>query len=183
MYKKSCIETHVSENDMDGNDDIEIDPAMAAQMGFSSFGMQNNTKKRKYGHNDAVVDAPAAPSKQSTTGANTTQLGIRDKSNVAAVDAASPAPAQPGDHHSAASPQTLSQGGAGLRPEADKPSALLTKILEKDLDDLEQQDLHALAKGLPNDSGDAVYFKPSFLMDPWATLRPGTAQSSLVSKE
>ncbi len=68
---------------MDG-DDFEIDPALAASLGFSSFGTQFNTKRRKYNHNDAVTDAPVVASKplgrskNIGKGANATRLGMRD---------------------------------------------------------------------------------------------------------
>jgi len=68
---------------MDG-DDFEIDPALAASLGFSSFGAQPNTKRRKYNHNDAVTDVPMVASKPLSKsknigkGANATRLGMRD---------------------------------------------------------------------------------------------------------
>ena len=45
---------------MDDEESMEIDPAMAAAMGFSSFGMKPGAK-RKYHSNDGFVD-PAVPS-------------------------------------------------------------------------------------------------------------------------
>lgn len=58
-------------------DETEIDPAIAAAMGFTSFGV---SKKRKYHHNDTVIDTsstpkPQAPPKVSATGVNRMQLG------------------------------------------------------------------------------------------------------------
>ncbi|TKA83700.1 hypothetical protein B0A55_00281 [Friedmanniomyces simplex] len=35
-----------------------------------------------------------------------------------------------------------------------------------------QSDLLALRSGVKNERGDMVYFKPSFLEDPWKDLRP-----------
>lgn len=59
---------------------MDVDPEIAAAMGFSSFGTQPSNKKRKYDHNDAVVDvAIGSASKQQSTGANSLQLGARQK--------------------------------------------------------------------------------------------------------
>lgn len=47
---------------MDGDDDFEIDPAIAAAMGFSGFGAQNK-QKRKFDPNDGFVDPTTGESK------------------------------------------------------------------------------------------------------------------------
>ncbi|OCK96469.1 uncharacterized protein K441DRAFT_657131 [Cenococcum geophilum 1.58] len=60
---------------MDAWDDIDIDPEIAAAMGFSSFGNQLNNKKRKFNRQDTFVDA----SKLNSSGANSIQLGARQK--------------------------------------------------------------------------------------------------------
>jgi len=62
---------------MDARDDIDIDPEIAAAMGFSSFGNRLSNKKRKFNHQDTFVDASKPNS--SRTGANSTQLGARQK--------------------------------------------------------------------------------------------------------
>lgn len=62
---------------MDARDDIDIDPEIAAAMGFSSFGNQLNDKKRKFNRQDTFVDASKLNS--SRTGANSIQLGARQK--------------------------------------------------------------------------------------------------------
>lgn len=59
-------------------DDTELDPELAKAMGFSGFGTQPN-KKRKFTHNDAVVET--APKKEGS-GANNTALGARGKKGV-----------------------------------------------------------------------------------------------------
>ena len=61
---------------MDARDDIDIDPEIAAAMGFSSFGNQLSNKKRKF-NQDTFMDAPKPNS--SRTGANSMQLGVRQK--------------------------------------------------------------------------------------------------------
>ncbi len=70
-------------------DDLEvegIDPALAASMGFSSFGAQPTAKKRKFNHaTDAVVDRQQAkqsevPAKsKNASGSNKTTLGVRER--------------------------------------------------------------------------------------------------------
>ena len=61
---------------MDARDDIDIDPEIAAAMGFSSFGNQLSNKKRKF-NQDTFMDASKPNS--SGTGANSMQLGARQK--------------------------------------------------------------------------------------------------------
>ena len=61
---------------MDARDDIDIDPEIAAAMGFSSFGNQLSNKKRKF-NQDTFMDASKPNS--SRTGANSMQLGARQK--------------------------------------------------------------------------------------------------------
>ena len=62
---------------MDARDDIDIDPEIAAAMGFSSFGNPLSNKKRKFNHQDTFMDA--SKPKSSGTGANSMQLGARQK--------------------------------------------------------------------------------------------------------
>lgn len=65
------------------DDDIGIDPEIAAAMGFGSFGAQPQNKRRKFTHNDAVVEGQSDVSNKSArpsgSGANTTALGVRSK--------------------------------------------------------------------------------------------------------
>lgn len=58
---------------MDPNGDFEIDPAIAAAMGFGNFGTQNKPK-RKFDPNDGFVD----PNVNAATGANNTILPARE---------------------------------------------------------------------------------------------------------
>lgn len=50
-------------------DDFEIDPAIAAAMGFSGFGTQPN-KKRKFNANEGFVDPEIGKAGKAATGAN-----------------------------------------------------------------------------------------------------------------
>ncbi|TKA50816.1 hypothetical protein B0A49_11402 [Cryomyces minteri] len=69
---------------MSDTEAIDIDPALAAAMGFSGFGAQPSAKKRKFKHDDAVVDGvPPKPAKSGVgkkgTGANVMELGVRER--------------------------------------------------------------------------------------------------------
>ncbi|KAK6410860.1 hypothetical protein LTR95_018158 [Oleoguttula sp. CCFEE 5521] len=60
------------------DESMDIDPALAVQMGFSSFG--GAPKKRKFDANDAVTDVDTAgkaqaPSQLKATGSNSQPLG------------------------------------------------------------------------------------------------------------
>jgi hypothetical protein len=177
------------------DDDFEVDPEMTAAMGFSSFGTQPNTKKRKYHHDDAVVAIDNPHGKSS--GANTIELGIRKQRN---------------DSYSGTSPQTdsiesISAGreasithpigaSAGLsefisqaqslppRPipsgisrthetstsSTSKPTSFPGGIPKQFFDKLDWKELEALRKGVKDENGDIAYFLPSFIEDPWAKL-------------
>ena len=62
------------------DDDISIDPAIAAQMGFSSFGAKGSSTKRKY-HDASFVDGQedqdTKQKKHAGSGANNVALGQR----------------------------------------------------------------------------------------------------------
>jgi hypothetical protein len=83
--------------------DDEVDSELGAAMGFSSFGGQPK-KKRKYNHNDAVysIDNPL----QSSSGANTTELGMRkprpdlDPASTSDVVDPTPVTSKPGEFSS-----------------------------------------------------------------------------------
>ncbi|KAK5241563.1 hypothetical protein LTR16_009258, partial [Cryomyces antarcticus] len=69
---------------MSDTEAIDIDPALAAAMGFSGFGAQPSARKRKFKHDDAVVDGvPPKPVKSGAgkkgTGANVMELGVRER--------------------------------------------------------------------------------------------------------
>lgn len=184
-------------------DETEIDPAIAAAMGFTSFGV---SKKRKYHHSDTVVDAPLAPnpqhsSKLSATGINKMRLGEKRASPAEAR----PKMDDPGYTDDAASKGTsASQHAVGTtgphertsrqaersmqtRPRifemlaAQTSSAALPRpppasfpqgpVITATGKQLGQAELQALRKGVRNGRGDTVYFLPSFVEDPWASLR------------
>ncbi|KAL1310941.1 hypothetical protein AAFC00_001164 [Neodothiora populina] len=72
-------------------DDSEIDPEIAAAMGFTGFGAQPNSKRRKYNHDaDTFVDGQSrdddSAQQPSGSGANTTALGVRSKVQAQGAD-------------------------------------------------------------------------------------------------
>ena len=134
-------------------DDMEIDPAIAAAMGFSGFG---GKKRKQGGMDEAFVDpgtskhSKAVPGK----GANNVPLGDRrateDTSSVRNSDdiiAHAEAP-EPSD---------------GMQRQANG-SSVGTSI--------DPTSLQALRQGVKNERGDMVYFLPSFIEDPWKNLQP-----------
>lgn len=141
---------------MSVDDDLQIDPAIAEAMGFSGFGGQFS-KKRKHDMNDTFVD-PDLTSKTKTVkgrsagkGANTLPLGSRKPGNV--------------------EPGTSIKHDEGDASGAGTVHGTLTEASGVGSDS-GKADLHALRNGVVNERGDMVYFKPSFLEDPWKGLKP-----------
>lgn len=61
------------------DDDLDIDPEMAAAMGFTSFGAKPS-KRRKFNHNEAVVEGQDGEMEViASSGANNTALGVRSR--------------------------------------------------------------------------------------------------------
>jgi len=142
---------------MDIAEDMEIDPAIAAAMGFSGFGAQP-AKKRKFDSNDAFVDSETDQQHiPQVKGANSMPLGIRGKK--APLDDTT----------------TSAQGGgpAGL-PVVAKPELMQSQGGDRPTKSQIQDGLgsNALRRGVRNERGDMVYFPPSFLEDPWKGLTP-----------
>ncbi|KAK1059935.1 hypothetical protein LTR74_012252 [Friedmanniomyces endolithicus] len=141
---------------MADDEEFEVDPAIAEAMGFSGFGVQPG-KKRKYDANDTFVDPELAKdsngafTKPAGKGANSLPLGLRKKES-----AASGLPMKPAMNE-ASGAATIHEMHAGP-PDRSLGSG--------------QTDLQALHAGVKNKRGDMVYFKPSFLEDPWKDLKP-----------
>ncbi|KAK3114437.1 hypothetical protein LTR53_007249 [Teratosphaeriaceae sp. CCFEE 6253] len=139
---------------MSDSEDPEIDPAMAAAMGFTGFGGQPG-KKRKYDANDTFVDPglattqDGAKGRSTGKGANSLPLGARKP------DRAQPKPSTPAREGRSV---VGVDNTTGTEPAARHPS-------------VGEASLQALRQGVPNERGDLVYFKPSFLEDPWASLK------------
>ncbi|KAK6432282.1 hypothetical protein LTR95_011543 [Oleoguttula sp. CCFEE 5521] len=96
------------------DESMDIDPALAAQMGFSSFG--GAPKKRKFDANDAVTDVDAAvknqaPSKPKPTGSNSQPLGqIADRTSAKPTAVAASAETRESTEFGQPSLQALRQG-------------------------------------------------------------------------
>lgn len=124
----------------------ELDPEIVASMGFTSFGAPPNQKKRKYNHNapDAVVNV--------SSGANATVVvGARPRL-------------------SAEIEQTSMPEGSTVETPTNVDS-MWKRIEGKKMEELGSDELKALRQGIKNENGDSVYFKLSFLEDPWAEKR------------
>ena len=122
-------------------DDFDVDPEIAAAMGFAGFGTQS--KKRKYDNDDAFVDPSATssgPAKSKGNGANSLPLGKRMADRT-------------GDK--VQSTEAVS--------DTRKPEATLGAGTE-------ETQLQALRHGVKNATGDMVFFLPSFIEDPWKGL-------------
>ncbi|KAK6388907.1 hypothetical protein LTR65_007188 [Meristemomyces frigidus] len=148
------------------DDGLDIDPAIAEAMGFSGFGMQPSSKKRKFDANDTFVDPSvkqdAAPANAQSKGknANNVPLGIRTVQGTPAGAGNLPLSSAAGGgamatHHATGNtaPQTSTSASASGGSTA-------------------PPDLQALRHGVENARGDMVYFLPSFIQNPWKDLQP-----------
>lgn len=133
------------------NTEMEMDPAIAAAMGFSGFGTQPG-KKRKF-NDDAFVDPEAA------NGSKTVQSeGIANGPNNL--------PLGEKTGHEGKTSATASSQSEGAAGETAQPAASTSGTG----DDPAQPSLEALSQGVRNGRGDLVYFMPSFVEDPWKDL-------------
>lgn len=121
---------------------MDIDPEIAASMGFASFGTQANAKKRKFNPNDAVVDVSSNPAATEGHGQGQPRQQI---------------PSRPISQPDPAGSTT-------------KEDAVYASLQGKKLEELDDAELNALRQGVRNEAGDLVFFKPSFVEDPWARL-------------
>lgn len=159
-----------------------MDEEMAATMGFSSFGA---SKKRK-------LDQTHSPkAKPSSSGANSTALGVRpkitndgnDTSGTATGVPSIPKQVQKQDQSTASGLAAFLNRGQNLpdkppstnRPqETDQPNQDAedaTSMISFGGPPISRAELNALRTGVRADSGDTAYFLPSFVEDPWAKFR------------
>jgi hypothetical protein len=152
---------------------------MAALMGFSSFG---GTKKRKF-------DQASSPNtKDSASGANSTQLGIRSKDVAHDTPKDQTDPISHGDSTSRPAKLAANTGLAEFLARAktlpEKPpqsQESLSTANQQDSRTMEpvsfggeaitRAELNALRFGVRDENGDTAYFLPSFVEDPWANLK------------
>lgn len=135
--------------------EMEIDPEIAAQMGFGSFG--GASKKRKFNPDDAFTGA---------TNSNI-QEPQQFASKANAVPVAESRPRKNDD--------TLAAGECAMSA-CSSPPQKSDMRLDNARDNLVLSDgttvnLQALRRGVRNERGDMAYFLPSFLEDPWEKLK------------
>ena len=141
-------------------DDLEIDPAIAEAMGFTSFG----SKRRKHAAraDDAFVD-DSGNQIPASTGANGIPLGAR-----AVPSATKEAIQEQGNTQHNAASTTRVEDTQNAQPRA-------TEVGDVQEDNWTPgfpaaQELAALRRGVKNARGDMVVFMPSFIEDPWKGL-------------
>lgn len=148
------------------DDDFEIDPEIAAAMGFTSFG----SKRRKHHaprEDDAATDntskAPAS------TGANNMPLGTRSTTS----DNQEERGVADTDEHQE---RGIAGTGAGQAAVGQEPGEVVDAGGAQGKGDQwtpgfpSREELAALRRGVRNARGDMVVFMPSFVGDPWEGL-------------
>ncbi|KZM22320.1 uncharacterized protein EKO05_0000195 [Ascochyta rabiei] len=161
-------------------EDFGENDEMAAMMGFSSFG----AKKRKFDQ----ANSPKAQDGYSASGANSTELGVRTKASsdeqqgsedpLGAVSSVQQTPKPPAPASGLAS--FLARGQA-LPEKPTKPTRFpreapteadpsASETVSFGGPSISRGELNTLKFGIKNESGDAAYFLPSFVEDPWERL-------------
>ncbi|KAF2835590.1 hypothetical protein M501DRAFT_941422 [Patellaria atrata CBS 101060] len=129
------------------DEEYDIDPEIAAAMGFGTFGSQTN-KKRKYNQQDAVTDQDqTSKPKSASTGTNSTPIGAR-------LPRAQSLPSRP----------------PALEQEQNQQPAATTSVQQLQWAN-DRENLNTLAQGVRDANGDIAYYMPSFVEDPWASWR------------
>jgi hypothetical protein len=146
-------------------DDTEIDPALAAAMGFSSFGGAPNKRRKVNNDGDGFIDpeiskSGSAPTRPPGTGANSVMTSTRRPAPVTQTSTSAMANSVAAGHVGAEA------GAAQPHISAESVDTLTYNNAARDTDDLA-----ALRNGVRNAQGDMAFFKPSFLEDPWKDLR------------
>jgi hypothetical protein len=153
---------------------------MAAAMGFTSFGGAPNKRRKVHRNNDdgdGFIDPEIAksnlpPAKYAPgTGANSVKTGSRRPAAASAQDAASATTAAGvvpanGESNAAASGSTTQLSGASPAFSTATQGGRTAGAQSGG-----NQNRPNMRKGVRNETGDMVFFKPSFLEDPWRHLR------------
>lgn len=142
----TCTPQHL----MDADEDFEIDPAIAAAMGFGAFGAQKS-QKRKFNANDGFVD-PSVGKPEAAHGTGANSMPMQDRKEKPA--------------------RVMSQDAPKLVASASSSHAQKSSLAAYDPQTQDSPSLEALKFGVRNIRGDMVYFSKSFLEDPWAGLKP-----------
>ncbi|KAJ4355002.1 hypothetical protein N0V95_003339 [Ascochyta clinopodiicola] len=161
-------------------EDFEENDEMAAMMGFSSFG----AKKRKFDQ----ANSPKAQDVYSASGANSTELGVRSKASSNEqqdsedrLGTASPVQQKPTQPTLASGLASFLARGQALPEKPPKPTRFpqeaptaadpaVSEMVSFGGPSISRGELNALKFGVKNESGDAAYFLPSFVEDPWERL-------------
>ncbi|KAF4548996.1 Hypothetical protein D9617_24g017100 [Elsinoe fawcettii] len=175
-----------------------LDPAIAAAMGFASFGGAPATKKRKLHDNSFVEGQKSQEEKQRRgTSANAVALGERKQRDAgtgsnktfgddAPVDEIASVAEKKAKGKGKGKGKDLQGGGLAAflshgqslraRPSAVATSDVgvmtqpATKVEEVAPMDMGSYNLQQLRQGVRDEHGDIAYFLPSFLEDPWKDL-------------
>ncbi|CAD0083101.1 unnamed protein product [Aureobasidium vineae] len=134
-------------------DDLEIDPAIAEAMGFTSFG----SKRRKHAAraDDAFID-DSGNQLPASTGANDIPLGTR--------------PAMGSSTEKAQEQERAGKEASTTRVENTQARAGKVQTDNWTPGFPDAPELAALRRGVKNARGDMVLFMPSFIEDPWKGL-------------
>jgi hypothetical protein len=139
---------------MDSEEQQEMDSKLGDVMGFTNFGAQPDTKKRKTSHDSPV-----------TTTASSTQypslpINYNDMHN------------QPLTHNPIHPPApAAAAAGTSASPSTEQPkNAFPTGVPMDIFYKLTWKELEAYRKGVKKENGDLAWFLPSFIEDPWAKL-------------
>ncbi|KAF2853896.1 hypothetical protein T440DRAFT_292962 [Plenodomus tracheiphilus IPT5] len=145
---------------MDEEEDMDI----AAAMGFGSFG---GTKKRKYDHTKSPK-----PTADDASGANSTQLGVRPK-KLASTQETDPEDAislDSKDHRTAESLAVPANLHSAPKEQPHNDASTMETVSFGG-PPITRGELNALKFGVKDENGDVAYFLPSFVEDPWASLK------------
>jgi hypothetical protein len=146
-------------------DNKDLDPALAAAMGFSSFGGAPNKRRKVTNDGDGFIDPEiskiaSVPTRPPGTGANSVMPGTRRPAPVTQASTSTMAGSGP-------AVSTGAEADAAQTHISEAPTSTITiNSAARDSDDLA-----ALRNGVRNAQGDMAFFKPSFLEDPWRDFR------------
>jgi hypothetical protein len=157
----------------------QMDDEMAAVMGFSSFTEMPKPKRQKFDKDSTSISSSNNP--------NRAPLGQRHQtSSKIPLQPVSDGEEQPRYASNSPEPMSLPLGrpsgwsGLGQAGEASATSYGQARqsghgeahpVLLKSLEELTQQDLQILRKGVNDGEGRTVYFTQKFIEDPWSALK------------
>jgi hypothetical protein len=163
-----------------------MDDDMAAVMGFSSFTEMPKSKRQKVYYENISTSSSNNPNKA--------PLGQRRQNPPeASFQAATDSEEQPRYASNSPEPKSLPLGQPSGRPtsgQAREESSLgygqtrqvrpgeAHPSLSKPLEELTQQDLQLLRRGIRDGEGRTVYFSRRFIEDPWSPLKSSSRSNA-----